>query len=235
MVIGNRYDRNLGTIEAVGQKKLAAAKVAIIGAGGLGGMVVELLARMGVGYLRIIDGDTFASHNLNRQLLATEANLGQGKAQAAADRIAAINSEVIVKVHEVMLDEGNALELLSDVDVVVDCLDNFTARMIAGQTVRQLGIPLVHAAIAGFTGQVTTIFPGDKSLELIYKPSGKSDRGIEVVLGNPATTPAIAASLEAQEVMKLITGIGEPLRNKLLYFDLEFNVFDIFYLAGKED
>ena len=93
-MVYDRYDRNLGTIGLAGQEKLAAAKVAVIGAGGLGGLVIELLARMGVGYLRIIDGDTFAAHNLNRQLLATENNLNQGKAQAAVARVAAINSDV---------------------------------------------------------------------------------------------------------------------------------------------
>lgn len=235
MKIKERYDRNQGTIGWDGQEKLAAAKVAVIGAGGLGGLTVELLARMGVGYLKVIDGDTFAAHNLNRQLLATEANLGRSKAHEAVSRITAINSEIVAEAVAVMLSDTNAIELLAGIDVIVDCLDNFSARQYAGQAARQLGIPLVHAAIAGFTGQVATIFPGDKSLELIYKPSGKSDRGIEVVLGNPAATPALAAALEVQEVVKLITGIGEPLRNKLLYFDTELNIFDIFELTGRDD
>ena len=231
----SRYERNLGTIGTSGQEKLAAAKVAVIGAGGLGGLVIELLARMGVGYLRIIDGDSFAVHNLNRQLLATENNLDQGKAQAAVKRVAEINREVATEAVEIMLDEANATTLLAGMDVAVDCLDNFSSRFQAGRAAQELHIPLVHAAIAGFTGQVTTIFPGDNSFDLIYKSSPQSDRGIEVVLGNPAPTPAVAASLEAQEVMKVITGIGEPLRHKLLYFDLEYNLFDVFELARKEE
>ena len=234
-MVRDRYDRNLGTIGLAGQEKLAAAKVAVIGAGGLGGLVIELLARMGVGYLRIIDGDTFAAHNLNRQLLATENNLNQGKAQAAVARVAAINSDVTAEAVTIMLDEANATTLLAGMDVAVDCLDNFSSRFQAGRAARELQIPLVHAAIAGFTGQITTIFPGDNSFDLIYKSSPQSDRGIEIVLGNPATTPEVAASLEAQEVVKVITGIGEPLRHKLLYFDLEYNLFDVFELARKEE
>lgn len=235
MIVKERYDRNLGTIGIEGQQKLAAAKVAIVGAGGLGGLVIELLARMGIGYLKIIDGDVFAGHNLNRQLLAIERNLNMSKVTEAAQRVTAINSEIQVEAVPVMLNAENAIPLLSGVDIVVDCLDNFTARRQVGQAAKKLNIPLVHAAIAGFTGQVTTIFPGDKSLDLIYKSSPKADHGIEVLLGNPATTPALAASLEAQEVIKVITGIGEPLRHKLLYFDLEYNLFDVFELAGKEE
>ena len=235
MTIAERYERNLGTIGAEGQAKLAGASVAVIGAGGLGGHVVELLARMGIGTLRVIDGDTFAAHNLNRQLLATEHNLGQNKAVAAAVRVAMVNSAVTVDVVPDMLTEDNARRLLNGMDVIVDCLDNFSARMIAGGAARELSVPLVHAAIAGFTGQVTTIYPGDRSLEIIYKSSSESDRGIETVLGNPAATPALAAALQVQEVVKLITGLGVPLRKRLLYFDTEYNLFDVFDLAPKEE
>mgnify|MGYP003586996393 CR=1 FL=1 len=235
MTVAERYERNLGTIGPEGQAKLTKARVAVIGAGGLGGHVVELLARMGVGYLRVIDGDTFAAHNLNRQLLATENNLGQNKAVVAAARVAMVNSAVTVDAVSDMLTADNALQLLNGMDVIVDCLDNFGARMTAGKAARELFVPMVHAAIAGFTGQVTTIYPGDRSLELIYKSSGESDRGIETVLGNPAATPALAASLQVQETVKIITGLGVPLRNRLLYFDTEYNLFDVFDLAPKEE
>lgn len=235
MEVKERYERNQGTIGIQGQEKLAAAKVAVVGAGGLGGLVIELLARMGIGYMRIIDGDVFAGHNLNRQILATESNLNRKKVEEAVSRISAINSEIKAEGFPVMVDADNASALLAGVHTIVDCLDNFTARLHVGQAARKLNIPLIHGAIAGFTGQITTIFPGDKSLDHIYKSSPQSDRGIEVILGNPATTPALAASLQAQEVIKVITGIGEPLRHKLLYFDLEYNIFDIFELERKEE
>ncbi|MDR3564992.1 MAG: HesA/MoeB/ThiF family protein [Negativicutes bacterium] len=224
--VPERYQRNIGTVGLAGQIRLLESRVAVVGAGGLGGMVVELLARMGVGYLRVIDGDCFAAHNLNRQLLATENNIGENKAQAAVRRVAAVNSEITVEAVPCLLDESNAVRLLDGMHVVVDALDNFSARILLSRVAAQLGIPMVHAAIAGFVGQVMTIFPGDKGLEQLYQRFPESDRGIEAVLGNPAATPAFAAGLEVQEVVKIITGIGEPIRNKLLFFDTQFNVFE---------
>jgi molybdopterin/thiamine biosynthesis adenylyltransferase len=228
--VPERYTRNIGTIGLDGQMKLLAARVAIVGAGGLGGNVVEQLARQGVGFLRIIDGDIFAAHNLNRQLLATEASLGQSKAIVAAQRVAAVNVDVTAEAVPAMLDADNAPALLTGIDVVVDALDTITSRLLLGKVCRRLGLPLVHGAIAGFTGQVTTILPDGPGLEKIYKSGLSSERGVETALGNPAPTPALAAALQAQEVVKLITGVGQPLTGRLLFFDTEINLFEIFTL-----
>ena len=228
--IPERYQRNIGTIGIDGQLRLLKAKVAVVGAGGLGGSIIELLARQGVGYLRVIDGDGFAAHNLNRQLLATEENLGVNKAKAAALRVAAINSDVEVESIPQMLAEENAEHLLHGVDVVVDALDTISSRLLVSRVTRKLKIALVHGAIAGFTGQVTTFLPEDIGLEKIYKVSAGSDKGIELSLGNPATTPALAAAIQAQEVVKLVTGIGEVLHKKLFYFDTELNIFEVYEL-----
>lgn len=225
-VMPERYKRNLGTVGLEGQQKLLQAKVVVIGAGGLGGTIIELLARLGVGYIRVVDGDCFAAHNLNRQLLAEEHNLGGNKAEAAATRVRNINSEVIVEPHPVMLDESNAHELLAGVDIVVDALDNIKTRRLLAAAAENNGLPLVHAAIAGLTGQVMTILPGDRSFKRLYNDQAP-ERGVELTLGNPAPTPALAATLQVGEVMKLITGKGELLRNKMLYFDLEFNIFQL--------
>lgn len=228
--VPERYQRNIGTICIAGQIRLLEAKVAVVGAGGLGGNIIELLTRQGVGCLRIIDGDSFAAHNLNRQLLATEGNLGMNKAEAAAKRIAEINADVCAEVRQEMLEEANALELLTGMDVVVDALDNISGRLLLSKTAQTLGLPLVHGAIAGFTGQVTTLLPGDGGMEKLYRVSGRPDKGIETGLGNPAATPALAAALQAQEVIKLLTGVGDVLKGKLLYFDTEFNIFEKFCL-----
>jgi len=222
-----RYLRNAGTIGVSGQAKLLNARVVIIGAGGLGGMIVELLARMGVGFLRVVDGDTFAPHNLNRQLLAKENNLGREKAAEAVKRVGKINSDVEVEAVNEMLGADNAEELLTGMDLVVDALDNIYDRLLLQETAAKIGIPLVHAAIAGFTGQVSTIFPGDPGLKVLFRNPGGDGKGIEVQLGNPAGTPAIAAAFQAQEVVKVLTGMGEPLRDKVLYFDTEYNNFHI--------
>ncbi|MBC8014501.1 MAG: HesA/MoeB/ThiF family protein [Sporomusaceae bacterium] len=225
--VPERYLRNIGTIGIKGQLALLQAKVAIVGAGGLGGNIIELLTRQGVGYLRIIDGDCFAPHNLNRQLLATEGNLGINKASAAVRRVAEINSDVYAEGIEQMLDEENAEQYLAGMDIVVDALDTISSRLLVSSATKKLGIPLVHGAIAGFTGQVTTLLPGDIGLEKIYKNNAGADKGIELILGNPATTPALAATIQAQEVVKFLTGIGELLHKKLFYFDTEFNIFKI--------
>ncbi len=229
--IPEKYQRNIGTIGIAGQLRLLNAKVAVVGAGGLGGNVIELLTRQGVGFLRIIDGDRFAAHNLNRQILATESNLGMNKAQAAVARITAVNSDVCAEAMHYMLDEGNAAELLTGMDAVVDALDNISGRLLLSKMAQQLGIPLVHGAIAGFTGQVTTLLPGSPGLEQIYKTTAGSDKGIETVLGNPAATPALAAAVQAQEVVKILTGIGELLHRRLLYFDTELGIFEILSLG----
>jgi molybdopterin/thiamine biosynthesis adenylyltransferase len=221
-----RYQRNIGTIGIEGQKRLLKARVAVVGAGGLGGTVIELLARQGVGFLRIIDGDNFELHNLNRQILAIERTIGMNKAVAAASRVAEVNSDVETHAVPSMLTEKNMKELLSGMDVVVDALDSISSRLLLSGAARKLKIPLVHAAIAGFTGQVGTILPSSPGLERIYTTDGP-DRGIETELGNPAATPALAAALQAQEVVKLLTGIGQTISNKLLYFDTEFNIYEL--------
>ncbi len=226
-----RYLRNQGTIGVAGQEKLCRSRIAVIGAGGLGGFVIELLARLGVGFLRVVDGDIFARHNWNRQLLAEEDNLSGNKALAAARRVAAINSEVVVEACALMLDEENAASLLDGVELVVDALDSIPTRLILGRAAKKKGIPLVHAAIAGYTGQVMTVFPEDPGLERLYERP--VTRGVEVELGNLSPTPALAAALQVQEVVKVITGRGEPLRNKLLYFDAEWNLFEIMEVAKR--
>jgi molybdopterin/thiamine biosynthesis adenylyltransferase len=228
--IPERYQRNIGTIGIDGQKRLLKARVTIVGAGGLGGTIIELLARQGVGFMRIIDDDSFTLHNLNRQLLATERTMGMNKAAVAAARVAEVNSDVETHAVPARLNEDNAVELLSGMDVIVDALDSINSRLVLCRMVQKLKIPLVHAAIAGFTGQVGTILPTGPGLEKIYKTTSGSDKGIETVLGNPSATPALAAAIQAQEVVKLLTGMGETISHKLLYFDTELNIYELLNL-----
>ena len=227
-----RYLRNQGTIGIAGQLRLLRAKVAVVGAGGLGGHVIELLARQGVGCLLVMDGDCFVRHNLNRQILATELTLGKNKAVAAAERVAGVNPDVEVVAVPQMLTAASATEQLAGVDVIVDALDSISSRRLLLQTAQQLRIPLVHAAIAGFTGQVATVLPDEPWIPALIGQPIPVDAGVETVLGNPAVTPAMAAALQAQEVVKLITGVGQLLNGQLFYFDLEYNLFEIINMAG---
>jgi molybdopterin/thiamine biosynthesis adenylyltransferase len=216
-----RYFRNIGTIGLKGQMKLLQSTVAVVGAGGLGGTIIELLARQGIGHLIIIDDDRFVEQNLNRQLMSTEKNLGKYKVIVAAKRVETINSATSVTTFVERLTRDNARRLLSDAMVVADGLDNLPSRFAVEQACRDLGIPFVHGTIAGFCGQLMTIFPGDAGLHCIYGSADSfHEQGIEVRIGNPSATPAIVAAWQVQEIVKILTGIGKPLRDHLLLLDM---------------
>jgi len=222
-----RYLRNTGTIGLDGQIKLLQSTVAVVGAGGLGGTIIELLARQGIGHLIIIDNDRFAEQNLNRQLMSTENNLGDYKATVATKRVKDINSAVTVTTFLEKLTKENAHGLLKDAKVVADGLDNLPSRFAVEEACRDLGIPFVHGTIAGFSGQLTTIFPEDAGLSCIYGSSDSlPEQGIEVKIGNPSATPAMIAAWQVQEIVKIITGIGKPLRNHLLMLDAMEGIAD---------
>lgn len=230
-IIPERYQRNLGVISPSEQAKLLQSKVVIIGAGGLGGTVLELLTRMGIGKLIIADKDIIVDSNLNRQILSTETNLEQNKTEVAVKRVKEINSSVEIIGHSVFINSNNVEKIIEGAEVLVDALDNLPSRFVLQKACRVLKIPLVHGAIAGFNGQLTTIFPEDKGLELIYG-SNKNlpEHGSEVTLGAPTVTPAIIASLEAQEVIKILLKRGKLFRNRLLYLDIEEGTIEILNL-----
>ena len=219
-----RYQRNRQTISCAGQLALLRSTVAVIGCGGLGGYVIEELARLGVGRIVAIDPDVFEEHNLNRQLLATFANNGEYKVDAAARRVADINPAVQLVPHRTALCAENGRELLAGATVVVDALDNLATRLEVAGTCRELRIPLVHGAIAGWYGQLATQFPGQDITGFLTGP-GVGVKGVETVLGNPAFTPAVVASMQAAEACKVILAQGcAPLGRMLVLnlLDLEF-------------
>jgi molybdopterin/thiamine biosynthesis adenylyltransferase len=214
-----RYQRNLQMITIAQQKQLFHSKVVVVGAGGLGGYVLEQLARLGVGRLAVVDDDVFDEHNLNRQLFATPGNLGRAKVEVAAERIGEINPAVSLMPVKKLFCADNGMDLLHGADCVVDAVDNVTARLEMARVCQDLNIPLVHAAIAGWFGHVTTVLPGDDSLATIYK-HWQGGQGVEQQLGNPSFTPAVAAGLQVCEVCKLLIGQGKVLSNRQFSFDL---------------
>ena len=226
-VIPLRYLRNMGTVGIEGQLKLLRSTVAICGAGGLGGTIIELLARQGVGRLVIIDNGRFVENNLNRQILSTESDLRKSKVKVAADRVKKINSAVRVIPLYKFIEATNIMDLIKGANVVMDALDSLTTRLIVAGACHKLKIPLVHGAIAGFSGQVMTVYPGDRGLSAIYGPDmDKAAYGLETLTGNPPATPAIIAAWEVQEAVKIITGIGTPIRNRLLFLDFAEGSFE---------
>lgn len=215
----DRYIRNIGTFTKEEMELLLTKSVAVIGCGGLGGFAIEMLARLGVKKMIVVDGDVFDASNLNRQLLSDEAGLGLNKAEVAKERIGRINSsiEVISYPHIIDLEKGRAL--LRDCHLILDGVDNIKSRRMLQQLAEELDIPMIHGAIAGWYGQVSTIMPGDRTLELIYPPGDDQDRGIEAQLGNPSFTPALVASIQVVEGVKVLLGRGSLLRKQLLYID----------------
>ena len=217
MGIKDRYIRNENMLSPKENLSLRNFKVAVVGCGGLGGHIIEMLARMGIGHITAIDGDVFEPHNLNRQLFSLPSNLGKPKAPEAKKRIEAVNPYVVVSAKQVMLDAGNAEELLAGHDLVCDALDNVNTRKLVAKTATNLNIPMVFGAIAGWYAQVGTIMPGDNLLDKIY-PEG-INKGAETQLGNPSFTPALAASLQVAEAIKVLLKKEGILNNKLLVAD----------------
>lgn len=215
-----RYLKNIGTVGLGGQARLLRARVGLAGLGGLGGTIAEILTRAGVGEMVLVDPDVTSEDNLNRQLVVMEDNLGRSKVEAALDRLRRVNSATVFETHRVSGDRDSFARLYAGALVLVDALDSLPARFALEDAARSLGVPLVHGAIAGLSGQVTTVFPGDPGLEALYgQREGAGTRGVEALVGNPSPTPAMIAALEAQEVLKIVTGIGQPLRRKLLILD----------------
>jgi molybdopterin-synthase adenylyltransferase len=215
-----RYLRNAGSLGIAGQRKLLQSKALLVGAGGLGGTIAQLLARMGLGELVLADGDSFSEDNLNRQAFSFEPNVGSSKVRVAQSEIARINAATEVEVFEGFAAEKEFSDLVKGVQVAVDALDNMPSRFRLERACREARIPLVHGAVAGFTGQVTTIYPEDVGFRSFYgDPQNAPEKGIEVELGNLAGIVSAIASLQVQEAIKVLTGLGHPLRNRLLFID----------------
>lgn len=223
-----RYSRNRSTISEEENEVLKASKVCVIGCGGLGGYVIEMLGRIGIGTITAIDGDVFDETNLNRQILSDSQTIGLSKALIAQKRMSLVNSEIIVKPINGFLTEENAVSLLEGHHVIVDALDQISTRFLVQDVAEQLNIPFVHGAIAGWYGQVSTIFPGERTLNKIYK--NNAPKGKEKILGNPSFTPALASSIQVSEVVKILLQRGDLLRNKLLFtnlLDQEYEIIDL--------
>lgn len=223
-----RYARNKTTLSEDENQILHRSKVAVIGCGGLGGYVIEMLARLGVGEITAIDGDVFDESNLNRQLLSDTESLGKSKALVAKTRVALVNPDIQVNAIQAMLAADNAEDLLKGHDVIVDALDDINTRFLVQDVAQRLGIPFVYGAIAGWYGQVSTIFPGEQTLNKIYK--NKLSKGKEKELGNPAFTPALISAIEVSEVVKVLIGRGDLLRNKMLFINLLDHEYEILEL-----
>lgn len=211
--------RTYGTIDKDELCTIQQLNVAIVGAGGLGGYVLEMIARLGVRRITVVDSETFDISNLNRQLLSSEQNIGDKKVDAARDRIGTVNSNIHVKTIAEKLSDDNVYSVLKDQDVVFDCVDNIEARFVIQDCCKQLGIPFIHGAVDGWYGQVSTVLPGDDTLDKIYS----SNTDCMVKKQAASFIPAVVASYQVSEFVKLSNKKGSLLRNQLLYIDMFTN------------
>lgn len=228
-IVPLRYLKNIGTLGIEGQISLLKSKAAIIGAGGLGSRVAEILTRSGVGEIALADPDTYEESNLNRQAFSAEDKLGMPKLSVVKECLCKINKDVKILTYECLATSRNLVEIINGAAVVIDALDNIEDRLALEEACGSANIPLIHGAIAGSYLQVSTIHPGEPGLRFIYEstPGSGKTRGIEEETGNPAVTPAIASAIQANEAVRILTGKNPILRGKLLFIDLEEMVFDI--------
>ena len=228
-----RYQRHLSLKEigAAGQEKLKAARVLIVGAGGLGSPAALYLAAAGVGTLGLVDFDRVDVSNLQRQVLFDTAGLEQPKAEAGRMRLAALNPEIRVVAHALELTAANVRAVLADYDLVIDGSDRLSTRYLVNDACVLLGRPLISAAIHRFEGQLMTYVPERGPCYRCLFPQATdgvvascAEAGVLGVL------PGVLGTLEATEAIKLITGIGTPLVGRLLTYDaleLRFQEFRV--------
>ena len=209
--IRERHSRNIPALSKEDMEKLAGSKVLVVGCGGLGGNIIEYLARAGVGSLTVVDGDVFEESNLNRQILSTAENLGQKKALAAADRVKAIDPSVDVTPVCEFLTEENASALMTDADLVVDALDNAKARLGLEDAAAEAGLAIIHGAICGWDLQAMVVPPGSGLLHQIY-----SDDYVPASKTSLSFTPAACSAIEASLAVRYLCSGGTPLDKKLL-------------------
>lgn len=226
--VNERYARHysLKGFGPEGQQKLSDSKVLVIGAGGLGCPALQYLAAAGVGIIGISDTDTVSITNLQRQVLYGTADVGKKKAEVAAQRLAQLNNEIAIVTHECAISNYNALDIISDYDLVLDCTDNFASRYAINDACVLLQKPLIFGAIYLYEGQVAVFNvagpDGNKTnyRHLFPDPPDPSEVANCNEVGVLGVLPGIIGTLQATEAIKYITGIGEILANRVLTMNL---------------
>jgi sulfur-carrier protein adenylyltransferase/sulfurtransferase len=233
-----RYHRHLALAEigAAGQEKLKAARVLIVGAGGLGSPAALYLAAAGCGTLGLLDFDRVDLSNLQRQVLFDTAAVAKPKADAGRERLAALNSEIRINAHSVELKAANVRALLAGYDIVIDGTDRLSTRYLVNDACVLYGKALVSAAIHRFEGQLMTYVPNQGPCYRCLFPEGRdgvvancAEAGVLGVL------PGVLGTLQATEAIKLITGVGEPLTGRLLTYDALEMRFQEFRVKRRRD
>ena len=218
----DRYSRHIimHDVGPEGQERLLESRALVVGAGGLGSPVIQYLAAAGVGHLTIVDDDVVERSNLQRQIVHADADIGRPKVDSAAEFVADLKPDVDVTTHQTRLTKENVADIVPDHDVVVDASDNFPTRYLLNDFCRLESIPIAHGAIYKFEGQVTTLVPEGPCYRCLFpeapEPGTVPDCATTGVLG---VLPGTVGCLQATEAVKLIVGVGDPLVERLLFYD----------------
>jgi molybdopterin/thiamine biosynthesis adenylyltransferase len=226
------YNRQelLKELGLAGQEKLAKARVAVIGVGGLGSVSSLFLALAGVGYIRVIDHDMIETHNLHRQILYTPDDLHQPKAEVAAKKLQSHNPLIKVEAVTEKVTEGNIESLLAGVDCVVDGLDNRLTRYIVNRECVELHAPYIFGAAIGLEGNLSVFDPPETGCLECLMPQNSGTDQPSSKFGIIGATAGIIGTLQAMETIKLLTGIGKTMKGKLLvcdFRDMDFTAIPI--------
>lgn len=209
-----RYARNIPALTKSECEALRQKRILVVGCGGLGGHIIDQLARIGVGFLRVVDGDVFETSNINRQLLSSVPLLGISKAKAAADHIARVNPDVAAEAVEEFLTKDNAAALIAGCDVVMDALDNIESRKLLSAACEQANIPYIYGAIQGWVAQAAISMPGDHLINTLYPEETEiTDKSVL------SFTPALCASMQTALCVKWLLGRSVE-TGTIYYFDL---------------
>lgn len=214
-----RYQRNLeiGGITKEQQEKLLNSKVLVMGVGGLGSGVIMNLAALGIGQIKVVDSEIIEETNFNRQLIHKYKNIGRAKVMSAKEWVQEFNEDIKVEIDKTKIDELNYFNVIDDYDIIVDCFDNYESKYILNEIAHRHKKILIHGSTQGYCGQITTIVPEQTGCLscLLQKPEEFDE---EPVCSLSPVVNVISA-LQAQEVLKILTGTGELLLNKLLAYD----------------
>lgn len=216
-----RYRRQLilPEIGEEGQETLKQSKVLVIGAGGIGSPLLLYLAAAGVGYIKVFDNDHVELTNLNRQVLHGYTNIDQNKAESAQETLSELNPSIEIEISKDRFHRENALQTVTGFDIVINAVDNLETRYMLNEVCVELGKPLIEGSIFHFEGQVMLIEPGKgPCYQCLYPEPPTNVKKQE--FGVIGMTPGLVGVLQATETIKYLLKIGEPLTNKLIYFDL---------------
>ena len=227
----SRFTRHysLPEIGKEGQEKLKNARVLVIGAGGLGSPLLIYLAAAGIGMIGIVDDDVVSLSNLQRQVLYNTSEVGFKKVEIASKKLKALYPEIEIQLLDLRLNDENSENIFKNYDVIADCTDNYKTRTLIGQVSVKLKKPLAFASVLNYEGQISVFnYKGGPAFNDLYPNIPKDGIYKENEIGLLGVLPGIAGTLQANEIIKIITGYGEVISGKLLVFNIQENRFNLF-------